>query len=36
MQLAEEGGFPSLVALPDGSVLAAWESGGSIGTRRME
>jgi hypothetical protein len=36
LQLTEEGGFPSLVALPDGSVLAAWESGGAIGTRRLE
>jgi hypothetical protein len=36
VQLSEEGGFPSLLALPDGSVLAAWESGGAIGTRRLE
>jgi hypothetical protein len=36
VQLSEDGGFPSLLALPDGSVLAAWESGGAIGTRRLE
>lgn len=29
-QLAPEGAFVNLVALPDGSVLGAWEAGGSI------
>lgn len=35
-RLSEEGAFPSLVTLPDGSVLAAWEENGSIATRRLE
>jgi hypothetical protein len=34
--LSESGAFPSLVALPDGTVLAAWEEDGSIATRRIE
>ncbi len=29
-QLSTEGAFPSLTALPDGSVLAAWEEKGAI------
>jgi hypothetical protein len=29
------GGFPALVGLPGGGVLAAWESGGAISTRRL-
>ncbi len=34
--LQEQGGaMPSLVALPDGGVLAAWESDGGIQTRRV-
>jgi hypothetical protein len=34
--LAEQGGgFPALVGLPDGGVLAAWEADGSISTRRL-
>jgi hypothetical protein len=36
VRLSDDGGFPSLIALPDGSALAAWESGGAIGTRRLE
>jgi hypothetical protein len=34
--LAENGTFPSLVALPDGTVLAAWEENGAIATKRIE
>ena len=30
IQLAPEGAFVNLAALPDGSVLAAWEAGGAI------
>jgi hypothetical protein len=34
--LAEQGGgFPALIALPDGGVLAAWEADGGISTRRV-
>lgn len=35
-QLAPAGGFPSVVALPDGSVLAAWEENDSITVRRLD
>jgi hypothetical protein len=35
-RIAETGAFPSLIALPDGAVLAAWEDNGSIATRRLE
>jgi hypothetical protein len=31
-QLSENGAFPSIVALPDGSMLAAWEENGAIAT----
>ena len=34
--LAQDGAFPSMVALGDGSVLVAWESNGSIVTRTVE
>lgn len=35
--LAEQGGgFPALVALPSGGVLAAWEANGMISTRRLK
>jgi hypothetical protein len=33
--LAKEAAFPSLVALPGGGFLAAWEAGGSIQTRLL-
>ena len=34
--LAEQGGgFPALVALPEGGILAAWEADGAISTRRL-
>jgi hypothetical protein len=33
--IIEEGGFPSIAALPDGSVVAAWESKGSIVIRTV-
>ncbi len=35
-QLSPAGGFPSIVALPDGSVLAAWEENDSIAIRSLE
>ena len=31
----EGGGFPALVGLPDGGVLAAWEANGAISTQRL-
>jgi hypothetical protein len=34
--LSSEGAYVSLVGLPDGSVLAAWESGDSIETKRLQ
>ena len=34
--LSDAGGFPALLTLPDGSILAAWEENGSIATRRLE
>jgi hypothetical protein len=34
--LAPSGAFPSILALPDGAMLAAWEENGSIATRRIE
>jgi BNR/Asp-box repeat len=35
-RLSESGAFASLVALPDGAVLAAWEENGGIATKRLE
>jgi hypothetical protein len=35
-QLASGGGFPSIVALPDGSMLAAWEEKDLITVHRIE
>ncbi len=35
-QLSTVGGFPAILALPDGSVLAAWEENQSIAVRRLE
>jgi len=34
-QLAASGAFPEVVTLSDDSVLAAWEEGGGIATRRL-
>jgi hypothetical protein len=34
-QLSESGAFPSLLGLPDGSALAAWEENGAIQIRRL-
>ncbi|MBZ5625513.1 MAG: glycoside hydrolase [Acidobacteriia bacterium] len=34
--LSDAGAFPSILALPDGSILAAWEETGSIATRRLD
>jgi hypothetical protein len=31
--LGKDGGFATLLAMPDGAVLAAWESQGAIETR---
>lgn len=33
--IAKEAAFPSVVALPGGGFLAAWEAGGSIGMKRL-
>jgi hypothetical protein len=35
-RLSEAGAFASIVALPGGGVLAAWEENGGIATRRLE
>jgi hypothetical protein len=35
VSLSKSGGFVTLGALPDGSVLAAWEDGGAIVTKRL-
>lgn len=35
-KLADVGAFPSIVALPDGAMLAAWEENGAIATKRLE
>jgi hypothetical protein len=34
-KLSNAGGFPALLAMPDGAILAAWEENGSIATARM-
>ncbi len=36
VQLTAEGAFVNLLALPDGSVIAAWEVSGSIETKRLD
>jgi len=36
VKLADAGAFPSIVALPDGAMLAAWEENGAIATKRLE
>jgi hypothetical protein len=33
--IAKDAAFPSVIALPDGGFLAAWESAGTIGLRRL-
>jgi hypothetical protein len=35
-RLSDAGAFPAVVALPDGAVLAAWEEGDAIATRRLD
>jgi hypothetical protein len=35
-RLSESGAFPTLLTLPDGTVLAAWEQEGTIATKRLE
>jgi hypothetical protein len=35
-RLAGKGAFPSIVALPGGAILAAWEENGAIQARRLE
>ena len=34
-RVSNEGGFPNLIGLPDGSMLAAWEQNGSIHLERL-
>jgi len=34
--IADSGAFPAILALPGGSVLAAWEENGSIATHRFD
>jgi hypothetical protein len=34
-ELAHHGAFANLVALPDGSIVAAWEANGSIETSHL-
>jgi hypothetical protein len=34
--ISENGTFPAIVSLPDGSLLAAWEENGTIATRRID
>jgi hypothetical protein len=36
VRLSDTGAFPTILALPDGAMLAAWEEDGSIATRRLE
>ncbi len=35
-QLTPKGGFATLLTLPDGSVLAAWETGETVETKRID
>jgi len=35
-RVSEDGAFPSIVALPTGSVIAAWEENGSIAIRKLQ
>jgi hypothetical protein len=34
-RISEIGAFPAIVALPDGSMLAAWEENGAIATAKL-
>ena len=34
-KLSDAGAFPSVVTVPDGAVLVAWEENGAIATARM-
>ena len=34
--LAKDGGFPAITVLSDGAVVAAWQDGDSIATRRVD
>jgi hypothetical protein len=34
-RISETGAFPAIVALPDGSMLAAWEENGAIATAKL-
>jgi hypothetical protein len=36
VRLSDSGAFATLLALPDGAVLAAWEQDGAIATKRLE
>ncbi len=35
VKIANDGGFPAIAALADGSALAAWEQNGSIRIERL-
>jgi hypothetical protein len=35
LSLAKAAAFPSVIALPEGGFLAAWEAGGSIALKRL-
>src|SRR5262249_45438502 len=34
--LSDDGGFPALLTMPDGAILAAWEENGALATKRVE
>ena len=36
VKVGEGGGFATLLALPDGGMLAAWEANGSVETKRLD
>jgi hypothetical protein len=36
LKLSNAGGFPAITALPDGSIVAAWEEKDGISTRRLD
>jgi len=36
LHVSDAGAFPSLLTLPDGAILAAWEENGAIATRCLE
>ena len=36
VKLSNPGGFPAITALPDGSIVAAWEEKDGITTKRLD